>query len=132
MITCQICAREIKAKFGMIAHHGYTRPYDNFQTQSCMGARNLPYEKSREIIPKAIESIKFYISGNNQIIEKAKRGEIAVPSLRKEFLEPTDAMYNIRRGEYIARLEFQNKRALHELERLQKRYDDWRLPEETK
>lgn len=44
--TCQICAREIKAGTGQIAHHGYRRPYylSGTQTSSCYGARHVPYE----------------------------------------------------------------------------------------
>lgn len=59
--TCQICGRPIKAKNGIIAHHGYKRPDYGWQTQSCMGARNLPYEVSCDVIPVAIESLKTYL-----------------------------------------------------------------------
>lgn len=60
MSTCQICGREIKSKNGLIAHHGYRRPDYGWQTQSCIGARNLPYEVSCDVIPVAIESLKTY------------------------------------------------------------------------
>ncbi len=59
--TCQICGRPTKAKNGLIAHHGYKRPGDGWQTASCMGARFLPYEVSCDRLPPAIESIKRYI-----------------------------------------------------------------------
>lgn len=45
--SCQICGRTIKAKQGLIAHHGYTRPGMGFQTPSCYGARRLPYEHTQ-------------------------------------------------------------------------------------
>lgn len=60
--TCQICGRTIKAKSGLIAHHGYKRPQWGWQTASCMGARHLPYEVSCDVLPIAIEKIKAYIS----------------------------------------------------------------------
>jgi len=44
--TCQICGRAIKAKKGLIAHHGYSRPGYGWQTASCPGAQYLPYEVS--------------------------------------------------------------------------------------
>lgn len=59
-MECQICERKIKAKSGLIAHHGYTRPTENgwtYQTQSCAGARELPYEKSCELIPPYINAM---------------------------------------------------------------------------
>lgn len=55
---CQICAREIKANTGTIAHHGYTRPGYGWQTESCMGAKYLPYEQSRDRIPEVLEAYK--------------------------------------------------------------------------
>ncbi len=44
--TCQICNRPIFAETGVIAHHGYQRPCEGWQTASCAGARHLPYEAS--------------------------------------------------------------------------------------
>lgn len=47
-LHCQICARDILADTGLIAHHGYERPGDGWQTESCPGARELPYENNRD------------------------------------------------------------------------------------
>ena len=59
--TCQICARPIKSKNGIIAHHGYKRPGNGWQTNSCPGARHLPYEVSCDILPSTIANIEQYI-----------------------------------------------------------------------
>lgn len=59
---CQICARPIKVVNGVIAHHGYTRPGDGWQTASCMGAKFAPYEVSCERIKVAIEAVKTHIA----------------------------------------------------------------------
>ena len=61
--TCQICGRPIKAKNGLIAHHGYKRPDrgSGWQTASCPGARYLPYEISCDCLPPTIEYIKRHI-----------------------------------------------------------------------
>ncbi len=56
--TCQICGRTIGAETGKIAHHGYKRPGEGWQTPSCMGARFLPYEQSRERIPVVVDMAK--------------------------------------------------------------------------
>ena len=55
-VHCQICGRPIRAKTGVIAHHGYTRPQygSGWQTASCYGARALPYEVSTDRLPGAI------------------------------------------------------------------------------
>ena len=53
MPTCQICARTIKLKDGPnLAHHGYQRPGSGWQTASCWGARELPYEVSCDVLKR--------------------------------------------------------------------------------
>ena len=48
--TCQICGRPIFAEVGVIAHHGYQRPGDGWQTASCDGARELPFEAAKDAL----------------------------------------------------------------------------------
>lgn len=48
--TCQICGRSIKWKNGKIAHHGYKRPGEGWQTNSCEGAQEQPLELSRNVL----------------------------------------------------------------------------------
>jgi len=59
-VHCQICGRPIQGKTGVLAHHGYTRPQygSGWQTESCFGARALPYEVSADLLPTAIERVK--------------------------------------------------------------------------
>lgn len=52
--TCQICGRPIFAETGLIAHHGYQRPGEGYQTESCQGARELPFESSKAILEQHI------------------------------------------------------------------------------
>jgi hypothetical protein len=54
---CQICGRAIHAAAGLIAHHGYERPGDGFQTDSCAGARYEPYEISRDRIREVLDTM---------------------------------------------------------------------------
>lgn len=56
--TCQICGRPIFAETGVIAHHGYERPGDGYQTASCPGARKLPFESSRDDLIHHIDGQK--------------------------------------------------------------------------
>ena len=43
---CQICLRPIKLVRGLIAHHGYQRPGQGWQTASCLGAKHQHVEVS--------------------------------------------------------------------------------------
>ena len=81
--TCQICARPIKAKTGSIAHHGYRRPDrgSGWQTASCMGARHLPYEQSRDRLPAAIASVKSYLGDREKYEKKLVHG-VELPNPR--------------------------------------------------
>lgn len=55
---CQICGGDVLAETGVIAHHGYQRPGEGWQTASCPGARELPYEADRDALGVYIESLK--------------------------------------------------------------------------
>jgi hypothetical protein len=57
-MTCQCCARKHLANGGVIAHHGYQRPYEGWQTASCMGARELPFEVDRDCLAVMIAALK--------------------------------------------------------------------------
>jgi hypothetical protein len=58
MPICQICGREIKASKGLIAHHGYRRPWEGVQTRSCEGARELPLDVSYAVLYAHVEMVK--------------------------------------------------------------------------
>ncbi len=61
--TCQICGRAIKANTGLIAHHGYQRPYQQYhQTASCFGARRVPYEVGHDAIDEYLVLLAAWIA----------------------------------------------------------------------
>lgn len=73
MSTCQICGREIKTvraaaggpsaqQSDVIAHHGFQRPGNGWQTSSCFGARWRSYEVACDALPAAIEQCQAFIT----------------------------------------------------------------------
>lgn len=64
--TCQICGRPIKANTGKIAHHGYRRPGDGWQTSSCYGARHLPYEVSCAALQAYIPMVETALEARSE------------------------------------------------------------------
>lgn len=61
-MTCQCCGRDILAETGTIAHHGYERPAGmGFQTASCYGAKELPFEVSRDALGRYIADLEAYV-----------------------------------------------------------------------
>lgn len=55
---CQCCGRAHLANTGKMAHHGYQRPGGGWQTASCAGARQLPFEVSRDFLGKVIKDMR--------------------------------------------------------------------------
>ncbi|MEK6884257.1 MAG: hypothetical protein AABY22_31795 [Nanoarchaeota archaeon] len=128
MNHCQICGREIKAKSGIIAHHGYKKPEQGWQTDSCMGARQLPYEKSRDIIPLAIVKIDLFIGLTRGKIKQIESENLPIPFI-KRMINLDNPMYKQRQKEHIEGLKSQIAMAQRDRERLQKIYDNWKLVE---
>lgn len=73
IFTCQICGRQIKAKSGLIAHHGYQQPYrrqgDGWRTSSCYGARRLPYEQAHDALDEYLVLVARWIGGNEKSLD---------------------------------------------------------------
>lgn len=61
-MRCQCCGRGILAETGKIAHHGYQRPQGwGYQTASCEGALELPFEVSRDALGAMIKRMEAYV-----------------------------------------------------------------------
>jgi hypothetical protein len=150
MPHCQICAREIKAKKGYIAHHGYTRPGHGWQTRSCAGAQHLPYEVSRDAIPLVITGLENFRDLTKSRIHEWETNQPATiewtpdswgrPGETKTLTRPAEIneWRSNSRGtyeyEYFGRLRTwkqELKGVIEYIEFLNKRYADWK-PEVVK
>lgn len=143
--TCQICGRPIKSASGLIAHHGYKRPGDGWQTSSCYGARHLPYEVSRDLIPEVIANIsewkantqkrladfitsppsELIFTNRHEQVKVVKPETFTVDGYRSYRPMAYDTIYHSRKYE----MELAIKSAEQQIEFLQERYDDWKKPE---
>lgn len=148
--TCQICGRPIKSNTGTIAHHGYKRPGQGWQTASCMGAKHLPYEASCDLIPTAIKRAQDFITAATENLEvfkanppetlsgytyagfgREKRIEVARP----EDFDPSDRSYGYRPnsysflfGRHIAETEAKIAAAKIDIDYLTERLANWKAP----
>ena len=84
---CQICARPILARTGLIAHHGYLRPGQGWQTSSCPGARYRPYEVASDRLATVIAW-------------QVERGTQLAGSIAKMLAEPPPLMIDVSRDAY--------------------------------
>lgn len=87
---CQICARPIKANTGIIAHHGYRRPYAYVQTASCFGARHRPYEAAHDALDAYIPMIVDWLSRE----QAAHAAILASPPDELTYTPPGNFGYN--------------------------------------
>lgn len=147
---CQICSRDIKANTGLIAHHGYQRPGGGWQTASCMGAKYLPYEVSRDRIPTVIESYKDIRQNNidrekellanppatvtrfarygfqkNEVYTLPENFDPAVALESGSYSQTNDDRYASEYKGMVKECRSNVAGLTYEIKRLQKRYDDW-------
>lgn len=139
--TCQVCGRTIKAKLGVIAHHGYTRPYwDHRQTASCAGARYVPYEQSCDRLKEVIGWVEELVVTREEALHELVSSppeEIVVydfPS-RYVYSRPVDfvagyySSWGTYEGEWYMRkdrYESEIKLAKIDLDRMCKRLAEWK------
>lgn len=78
-MTCQCCGMKYRANTGLIAHHGYERPGNGWQTASCFGARHLPFEVSRDRLGEMIEHLKTFRRGLRLSLTEAEKEMYPLP-----------------------------------------------------
>lgn len=79
---CQVCAREVMARNGLIAHHGFERPGDGEGIRhTCWGSRQRAYADSNDALPGAIASIGNMIAERLHYRDNVKHGAVALPSV---------------------------------------------------
>lgn len=152
-MTCQICARKIQANTGLIAHHGYTRPYAymGYQTASCPGARYMPYEMACDALQPYIDKLESALASTQEQLRdlindpphtllhysQARRGKPLLPP--EEVYKPRN--FN-KEGLVIDRYSQLYHNAKHEREStikhltediktLKTRLDAWKAPEDA-
>jgi hypothetical protein len=79
-MTCQCCARQVCARTGVIAHHGYRRPVEGWQSASCFGARHIPFEAARGRLGDLIDRLRFEMAGEERAVEdvEAERAPVVL------------------------------------------------------
>lgn len=74
---CQICVGAWIIKNGLTSLHGYTRPGCGWLVGECMGARELPYSKSCEVLHKYAAMIESYRADLVSTRDEWTSGQIA-------------------------------------------------------
>ena len=98
-----------------------------------MGARNLPYEVSRNVIPRVIKFLQVRIKNIEDNMENITNENLNIPYFRiKGGIPFTHSQYNRIKDEYFSSENYKITKINFEIERLQKRYDSWKIQTEIK
>lgn len=87
-LTCQICGRPILANTGVIAHHGYTRDGYGYQSMSCDGALELPFEADKSVLEVEIRLHPMRVEILTKELEEAKAKLEATPAPSERGVRP--------------------------------------------
>jgi hypothetical protein len=85
-LTCQCCGRAVRAQQGRISHHGFQRPGWGEIVSSCIGARELPYEASREALGRLIGILESHLNGLRARRDRLEGELDAIPFSYDEYL----------------------------------------------
>jgi hypothetical protein len=75
-MTCQVCGRGILANTGLIAHHGFQRPGYGWQTASCSGAKELPFEVDRAALGEEITNARAHAAFLRKYLKTLRAEEV--------------------------------------------------------
>lgn len=116
-MTCQCCGRAIFAETGTIAHHGYERPGEGWQTASCMGAKFLPFEVARERLGDLIRYIESHLVDLRASLARVQSEAVALSFHYS--IRPRGVGFGAKRVEHhvaVTRETFDDVRAAYESE----------------
>jgi hypothetical protein len=116
-LTCQVCGRPICAKTGVIAHHGYERPGTGYQTASCEGARELPFEVDRDALGSHIVNLRLYVEGLETVRPKVEAEEVALVWSFTDYSKPIGLGGHAQTQVTVTRETFETMKAATEAKR---------------
>lgn len=129
--TCPVCFRPIAVLRGTMAHHGYQRPGQGWQTASCPGIRFKPLEVSSEGLEWLIATLRERLAG----LKYAHANQATPPeylmakrthSGKAEKITRDDPLWSRVFARHIAEIESEMGSLERELPMLDKKLTDWK------
>lgn len=107
-LTCQCCGLQYLANTGTIAHHGYQRPGWGFQTASCMGAKYVPFEVSRDRLGEMLVALKAHLERTQGILADVQAEAVTLAFEYADKSKPKTGNYRERWATTIVRVTREN------------------------
>lgn len=129
--TCPVCFRPIAVLRGTMAHHGYQRPGQGWQTASCPGIRFKPLEVSSEGLEWLIATLRERLAGlkyahANQATHPEYLMAKRTHSGKAEKITRDDPLWSRVFARHIAEIESEMGSLERELPMLDKKLTDWK------
>lgn len=129
--TCPVCFRPIAVLRGTMAHHGYQRPGQGWQTASCPGIRFKPLEVSSEGLEWLIATLRERLAGlKNAHANQATHPEYLMAKRtyngKAEKITRDDPLWPRVFARHIAEIESEMESLERELPMLDKKLADWK------
>lgn len=70
---CQVCGNTQKLPNGLLSAHGYTKQWGFFEGE-CLGSKRLPFEKSKDLIERAIADAESARASAQELSREFKEG----------------------------------------------------------
>lgn len=129
--TCPVCFRPIAVLRGTMAHHGYQRPGQGWQTASCPGIHFKPLEVSSEGLEWLIATLRERLAGlkyahANQATHPEYLMAKRTHSGKAEKITRDDPLWSRVFARHIAEIESEMGSLERELPMLDKKLTDWK------
>lgn len=129
--TCPVCFRPIAVLRGTMAHHGYQRPGQGWQTASCPGIRFKPLEVSSEGLEWLIGILREQLATLEVAYRNRNKKDslmVSKPGRMFEFETITKDSPEWKRhfDAFVAKLQSERKSLRRELPTLDKMLADWK------
>ncbi len=128
--TCPVCFRPIAVQGVTMAHHGYQRPGQGWQTASCPGIRFKPLEVSSEGLQWLVETMKARLVGLRHAMDNQATHPEYLMAKRThsgplEKISRDDPLWPRAFSRHIAEVESDAHQLTHALPGLEKKLADW-------
>lgn len=132
--TCPICNGVwMLTRKGLLVHHGYQRPGWGWQTDSCFGAKEEPYEKSTAVIPKYLKMVQARLDDREAFLQKLQSEPETIAdqvTYLRQFevakqIGKDDKNYKRSLEILTSRVELEIRQLKTEIQRMTKKLEEW-------
>lgn len=129
--TCPVCFRPIAVRGSVMAHHGYKRPHEGWQTASCPGIRFMPLEVSSKGLEWLIGALRARLAEcevtySNRDSKDSLRVRTGGSKSPMETITPTSEKWAQAFRAFVSNLEFEIEHLKHTLPGLDTKLANWK------